>query len=655
MDPEPRRLNVASPSRIAVALACALALASALAPAHLAAQAQPDSVRADTLRVDTLQVDTLQVDTLPPMMRPEPDTLPPGDSVEADTIFYNLPRVDHRPANGWTSGAWSWNHDEILATGAITLLDLLEKVPGVIALRAGDYGTPHALTAFALGAGRIRVFRDGFELVPLVGGSVELARVGLGGITHVRLERMPDEIRIYLESFTFADGRAYSLVEAGTGDLNTNLLRGMFGNPTALGGDVALALERADSRGARGNEQGFVQGTWVRYQLHRGDAAGIAVDYRRMASQTDAPYVGDATRSDLTVRGRVALPGGFTAAAYWGRSSYSIEDDSAAYYTEGGRRSQLGVRASWALGGFFADGAYRHFGGDDGLPSDRVDVSLGADLPRVGGFVADLDRATWEGEAVTARRVRGWTRPLLGFSAFGSWASGTYGARTYPMLEAALPEQPSDTTVVTVPPSPPPYHRFTERTTSRYGVQWAMAGVVLSGAKLWVEADSLLPIGIEPDRSGPAIAAGSGHQGWEATASLPLPILRGLHVEGSYQEWSRPWTYLPERIYRGTAVFHRTFLESENFEMWLNVGVVGHDPMTTRELVQDPEGEEGAMIYGTVPFYQSWYTRLQLRIVTVRIFLGWDNFAIRRDLQNFPGRLLPITRAFYGIRWTMWN
>ena len=173
--------------------------------------------------------------------------------------------------------------------------------------------------------------------------------------------------------------------------------------------------------------------------------------------------------------------------------------------------------------------------------------------------------------------------------------------------------------------------------------------------RLWLEADSLLPVGIEPDRSGPAIAAGSGHLGWEATASLPLPILRGLHVEGSYQEWARPWSYLPERIYRGAAVFHRSFLESENFEMWLNVGVVGHDPMTTRQLVENPEDPGGAMVYGAVPFYQSWYTRLQLRIVTVRIFVGWDNFTVRRDLQSFQGRLLPITRAFYGIRWTMWN
>ena len=311
------------------------------------------------------------------------------------------------------------------------------------------------------------------------------------------------------------------------------------------------------------------------------------------------------------------------------------------------------MRAAWAREGFFAEAAYRHFGGDQGLPSDRIDATVGADLPRVGGFVADVDRSTWEGGTTSARGVRGWTRPVLGFSAFGSWASGTYGARTYPLLDVVAPAS-TDSAATPLPEPAPPIFRVTDRTTSRYGVQWALGGVMLSGARLWLEADSLLPVGIEPDRGGPAIAAGGGHQGWEAAASLPLPILRGLHVEGSYQEWARPWSYMPARIYRGAAVYHRTFMESGNFEMWVDMGVVGRDEMTVRQLVDDGTGT-GDLVYGAVPFYQSWYGRLQLRIVTVRIFLGWDNFTIRRDLQDFPDRLLPITRAFYGIRWTMWN
>ncbi|HIC54621.1 MAG TPA: hypothetical protein EYO97_12380 [Gemmatimonadetes bacterium] len=67
------------------------------------------------------------------------------------------------------------------------------------------------------------------------------------------------------------------------------------------------------------------------------------------------------------------------------------------------------------------------------------------------------------------------------------------------------------------------------------------------------------------------------------------------------------------------------------------------------------EDEDGLRPLETVPFYQNWYGRIQIRIVTVQIFIGWDNFIRRRNLQNFPGRVLPITRTWYGLRWTMWN
>ena len=56
-----------------------------------------------------------------------------------------------------------------------------------------------------------------------------------------------------------------------------------------------------------------------------------------------------------------------------------------------------------------------------------------------------------------------------------------------------------------------------------------------------------------------------------------------------------------------------------------------------------------------VPFYQSWYARVQVRIVTVRIFFTWENFTLRQNLQTFPGRKLPFARTLFGLRWDMWN
>jgi hypothetical protein len=56
-----------------------------------------------------------------------------------------------------------------------------------------------------------------------------------------------------------------------------------------------------------------------------------------------------------------------------------------------------------------------------------------------------------------------------------------------------------------------------------------------------------------------------------------------------------------------------------------------------------------------VPFYQSWFVRLQIRVVTVRAFIMWENFTIRQRNQDIPGRIFPATRSIYGVRWTMWN
>ena len=70
----------------------------------------------------------------------------------------------------------------------------------------------------------------------------------------------------------------------------------------------------------------------------------------------------------------------------------------------------------------------------------------------------------------------------------------------------------------------------------------------------------------------------------------------------------------------------------------------------------DPEiDEEGTIPLAVTPFYQDWFATMQVRVVTVQIFVKWENFARRPNLQAFPGRVLPITRTTYGLRWTLWN
>ena len=111
------------------------------------------------------------------------------------------------------------------------------------------------------------------------------------------------------------------------------------------------------------------------------------------------------------------------------------------------------------------------------------------------------------------------------------------------------------------------------------------------------------------------------------------------------------WPYLPRRLWQGALSYHRTFLESGNLEVRADIGVQGRDGMA----LPMRGGGLSADALATVPFYQSWYARLQLRIVTVRVFVLWENFTFRDANQDYPGRLLPRSRTLYGVRWVMWN
>ncbi|HCO13308.1 MAG TPA: hypothetical protein DIT46_03930 [Gemmatimonadetes bacterium] len=187
------------------------------------------------------------------------------------------------------------------------------------------------------------------------------------------------------------------------------------------------------------------------------------------------------------------------------------------------------------------------------------------------------------------------------------------------------------------------------RTGGRAGVVIGVGGAALGGSALYRSADQVLPLGLELD-DGATAEAGLERNGYEGIVVLPI-FLRGLTLEGSYQFWDEEAPYQPRQIYRGSFQFHRVFLESENLELWASLGVRGHDPMLT--FVENNEIGDGSL--ARVPFYQSWYMQAQVRIVTVRLWLGMDNITLRRNLQMYPDRLLPYGRSFFALRWDLWN
>ena len=155
----------------------------------------PDSVRANKPPASTKATgDTMRVraDSLhprPDSLKASTDTvvgdsitvlgLHPGDTttkIPKDTLKAPLAHAELPPVLG-VGDQFSWNREEMFATGAITLMQLLEFVPGITTFTTGNIASPQ-FAAYAGNPGRVRVFLDGMEidnLDPRAGGALDLA------------------------------------------------------------------------------------------------------------------------------------------------------------------------------------------------------------------------------------------------------------------------------------------------------------------------------------------------------------------------------------------------------------------------------------------------------------------------------------------------
>jgi hypothetical protein len=288
-------------------------------------------------------------------------------------------------------------------------------------------------------------------------------------------------------------------------------------------------------------------------------------------------------------------------------------------------------------------------GWGDGLASSGQRLRAGWEGEAIGGADVEVERERWGGEALSNVHGRAWTRPLWGASLFAEAESGRRGVPASPFL-------PRDDEIDGEPELPmedgAPDPSVTDRSGYRAGIELRRGDLVLGAAWLRVEADSLHPTGLPFDRGAEPVRGGE-RTGVEALVRIPLtPLLPGLELAGSVQRWdrTREWRYLPRHRYQGGVHFHDVFLESGNLEVWADVAVGGRDPMSV-----PLRPEEGGATSGSVPFQQSWSARIQIRIVSARVFVLWENFTLRENNQDVPGRLLPATRALYGVRWTLWN
>ncbi len=605
-----------------------------MAPAPTSAQ-EPE--RPDTLTrpqaPDTLPR-PLRADTLAPVPQDTTpaarDTTPPAPPPSA---LVKLPR----PApTDWTTGVWEWDRDALRRLPNLSLLQLLERVPGLTPVRPIALGEPEGVGVLGASLQSIRYVVDGFELDPLLSPTFDPSRLALLGIESVRVERGITGATVRIQTLTPSQPGSESTIEAATGDYGVNLFRGVFMASSVLGGPVAAGFERlAAEVGAPSNlTAAWLKWSWVR------DSTGVQFELRQEGA--DRSGVGPAEKSsrrDWTIRARRPL-GPLSAEVYVGGSS--VENDGTDV-TLREATTQAGFRVAAVVEAPFptrASAALR-WRSHPRLPGQELEVGVWARPAPLIGVGAETTQQRWEGATVGRWSAQAEAGPVLGLTAFAQ-------------VFRAGPGNRASLRVVPGPDSVAPIELA--RNGVRAGIRLAGHGFLLGGATLRLDADSSTGFGLPFDSALERFPGGSA-TGIEAVARIPTGW-DPLYFEGWYVGMDAPagFVYLPDRSWRAALVYHHLPLPSGHLELYARAEHVFRGPMS----VAAPSGlaEVGATRVSNL--------ELSIRVITLTAFLRWDDalYALRQEPQrDFPsptagagtGYLYPGQHLSYGVKWTFSN
>lgn len=568
-----------------------------------------------------------------------------ADTLEPVEVLVSFPRPD---ASGWRAGVWEWDRAALLASSAVTLTDLLERIPGAVPIRYGSYGNAEAVSLWGATAGLFEIVLDGYALDPLDGGVYDIGRLELVNLERVRVERVAGGVRVELETLAPVDHRPYSLVEAGTGQPRSNVFRGLFQAPRVLGGPLSLGIDRIDSRGMVVREPANAFTGWAKWGLIR-DGAGLQLELRRSTAERTGPNGEslETARQDLILRARGAPAEGLTAEMFAGITGL---EGGAAGADERIENTQLGARATFHTPLAWARAGAR-LRTHTALPIIEAEFGAGArPLPFL-ALNGDVRWSDWrDGRSGVAYSLRSELGPVLGVRPFAEFSAGPRGA---PLL--------TDDEMKAV---------LLDRTAFRVGGELEIGRIRLGVARIGLSADSVPGFGLafeRPAAPDPADAGdGTGEEddaggsppirvgtvpagdlvGWEVTGRIPL-FWEPLALEGWYARWSgaRSWLYTPAQSWRAGLVYHHLPLPSGNLEIVARLEARHRGWMN----VLEPTG------IAPVPAQTALDFGLNIRVMDVHAFLRWENVTARAGLHDLPGRPFARHRLLYGIKWSFWN
>ena len=604
--------------------------------------------------------------------------LPPGpkrDSTKRDTVKAPLARAEAPPILE-IGPPRIYDRTAMFATGALTLSDLLGRVPGLTELTTGWLGAP-SVVASQGDLRHVRIFVDGLELDPLSRRAQGVSPVNdlpLHALEEIRIERGAEEVRVYARTWRVERTNPYTRADIGTGDQSTNLYRAYYGRRFDHGEAFQVSAEQFSTQPDRRLPSSSGLHVMGRFGLARGP---WSADLFAERSDIDrGPWVGTGTTDDTRDTVAALQTRRTTAYARFGNGD-----------PERGRWFQLLAAAE----------------GHQGIPRSSSGTSTTADVPDTTAYESQYlltGGMTLLGARVSAaeriRRASGRTshvlsgrasfvRSRLGVSLLAEGKSALYPSR----VEASVKLSPVERVAVTASASrtgagkfsrvfgdfqPTPMfnadgtltlgsiaefgglydstrvarYELASRTNLRAEAGVRLRDVWVSGGVLRRGATTLLPpaeLGLTYTRPSTLRAEG---EATGATVALRGRLYRAVNVDAWAVRWNdstglyRPQYQTRSELYIQTNLLNR--FPRGNFGL---LGSLAHE---YRSNTRFDSGDTVRVAQG----FRSLAFKLEIRIQTAVVSYQFRNL-LQEKYAPVPGFFLPRQTQFYGVRWDFWN
>ena len=334
---------------VAAALALGPGIAVAVGAAPLSAQVR------DTLPQDTARVDTAGATERYLQSR--------RDAAVRVPLLPQLGPAGPRPA----LTRIALDRDSLDWSGAFTLGELLERVPGVFPWRAGWLGRPSMPNYQGRGAASVEYFLDGVPFLPLGADSVGVdpSLVALTLLQRVEIERWPGLLRVHLFSRRHDRLAARSHIGAGRGDPAANHYEATLQRRFASGFGFGAAADYLDVSGSGGTTTPSRNTQYIA-QIGYVPSAALGFELQLARVDVDRAAVAGEFGADSMLAGLVGARQDLLLRAHWARRPDGL----------GLSADALAARTSWEGSG--AEDAVRQAGLRLGWRAPVASVALSA-------------------------------------------------------------------------------------------------------------------------------------------------------------------------------------------------------------------------------------------------------------------------------------